>query len=562
MNVSKYSLGLDFGTESLRALLVDVETGEELGETSFTYPNGVIDSELPCPEATPVGHDCFLQNPRDYMAGVEATVPAALKKAAVHGEDVVGIGIDFTACSVMPADAQGEPLCCKDEFRGDTQAWVKLWKHHGGAAEAQRIEQVAEERGEKFMDWFAHAISSEWLLPKALETLHRSPAVYEAAHTFVEAVDWVVWQLTGKLSRNACCAGFKALYNEDLGGYPSREFLEAVEPGLGDFYETKLGGEIVPAGTAVGGLTPEWAGKLGLKPGTPMSAGMIDAHCGVPGVGAVDPGQMVLVLGTSFCHMMLYGEAKFFEGPLGIVKNGIIDGSYAYESGQSAGGDIYAWFAKNCASAEVEQQAKARGLSVHDVLTEGAKKLRPGESGLLALDWWNGNRSTLMDPELSGLLLGATLNTRPEEIYRALIEATAFGTRRIIQGYLEAGIAINELVACGGLPDQNPFVVQVLADVCNIPIHVAGTAQAMALGAAMFGAAAAGRERGGYDSIEEAAKRMAKPFKRTVSPDAARAAVYDRIYAEYAALYDHFGRREWVMHRLRGIKAEQTQKAD
>ena len=556
--MAKYALGLDFGTESIRALVVDLATGQECGEKAFSYPHGVIDDRLPCPEATQLGHDCFLQNPRDYLQGLDVVVPAALKEAGIKGKDVAGIGLDFTACTVMPTDAKGEPLCCKDEFRADTQAWVKLWKHHGGAAEALRIQTVAQERGEKFMDYFAHAISSEWLLPKALETFHRSRKVYDAAHTFVEGADWITWKLTGKLARNSCCAGFKALYNAELGGYPSREFLEAVEPGFGRFYEQKIMGHIVPGGKAVGGLTPEWAERLRLEPGTPMSAGVIDAHCGVPGVGVVEPGRMVLVLGTSFCHMMLGADVRFFEGPLGIVKDGIISGCYAYESGQSAGGDIYAWFVKNCVPATYKVRARDHGASLHDVLTERAKKLRPGESGLLALDWWNGNRSTLMDAKLSGLLVGATLNTKPEEMYRALIEATAFGTRRIIQGYMEAGMPIAEFVACGGLPEQNPFVVQVFADVCKIPIHVAGTAQAMALGAAMFGAAAAGRSRGGFDTIEEAAQKMAKPFKKTFTPDPQCSAVYDRLYKEYVTLYDHFGRHERLMHRLRAIKEEQS----
>ena len=415
---------------------------------------------------------------------------------------------------------------------------------------------MAEDRGEEFMDYFAHAISSEWLLPKVLETRHRSPKVYEAAWTFVEACDWIPWILTGQLARNACCAGFKAQYNERLGGYPSADFLEAVEEGFGGFFEEKMPGPVVPAGRSVGRITEEWAERLGLAAGIPVSAGMIDAHMGVPGVGITEPGRMVLVLGTSFCHMMLGEELRLGEAPLGIVRDGIISGLYAYESGQSAGGDIYAWFTDNCVPACYENEANEQGLSVHDVLTERAMELDVGENGLVALDWWNGNRSILMDAELSGLLVGATLNTRPEEIYRALIEATAFGTRRILDAYAEDGIEIRDLIACGGLPENNPFVMQVFADVVGMPIKVAGTSEAMALGSAMCGAAVAGGEQGGYDSVHQAGQSMSRPPRGEYAPDSGSHAMYDRLYGEYCRLHDRFGREDDMMRRLRRIKAD------
>jgi len=552
------SLGLDFGTESVRALLVDVASGEEVGEATCEYPHGVLDERLPCAAAAPLGPDWFLQDPRDYLTCLERVVPAALKDAGARAEQVIGLAADFTSCTLMPTDERGVPLCCKAEFEADPQAWVKLWKHHGASAEAVHIQSVAEQRGERFMDFYAHAICSEWVLPKVLETRHRSPRVYQAAWTFVEGADWVPWQLTGRLVRNACCAGFKAQYVAELGGYPSREFLEAVEPGFGDFHEQKMKGPVVAAGEVVGGLRGEWAQRLGLPEGTPVGVGMIDAHMGVLGAGITEPGRMALVLGTSFCQLTLGRELRLCEGPMGVVRDGIIPGYWTYESGQAAGGDIYAWFVENCVPSALAAEADRRGVSVHQVLTERAARLEPGESGLLALDWWNGNRSILMDSELSGLVVGLTLNTRPEEIYRALIEATAFGTRRILEAYRDGGIEVRELVACGGLPERNPFAMQVLADVCNMPIQVAGTSQAMALGAAMCGATAAGPERGGFRTLREAAERMAKPLKAPFEPDPRRAAVYDRLYAEYARLHDHFGRRELLMHRLRRIKARRS----
>jgi len=556
--VKKYSLGLDFGTESLRALLVDLETGEEVAGEPFYYPDGVIDERLPCEEATPLEPDWFLQNPQDYLKGLEAVVPQVLRQAGAGGSQVVGIGLDFTACTMMPTDERGTPLCTMQEFRGNPQAWLKLWKHHGASAEAELITRVAHERGEKFMDYYARTLSSEWFMPKALETLNRAPQLYDAARTFIEGADWVVWQLTGRLARNACCAGYKAQYVEGM-GWPSREFLEAVHPQLGNLFEEKVRGPIVPAGTAVGGLTRQWAQKLSLEAGTPVSAGMIDAHAGVAGCGATGPGHMVLVLGTSFCHLMVGQEQKLFEGLVGVVKDGIVPGYYGYEAGQTAGGDIYAWFVNNCVPHEYQEKASSMGVSLHELLSEEARKLRPGQSGLLALDWWNGNRSVLMDPELSGVLLGITLNTKPEEMYRALIESTAFGTKRILQAYMDGGVEIERLVACGGLPERNPVAMQIISDICEMPIHVAASSQTVALGSAMFGAVAAGRERDGFDSIGEAAARIVSPPRTVYTPEPHSAEVYREIYREYLTIHDHFGRDERLMHRLRSIKRRQCE---
>ena len=554
----RYSLGLDFGTESVRALLVNLETGEELGEQVYRYPHGVIDHELPCPEGTTLGHDWFLQHPRDYLDGLEQVVPDTLCAADVDPSEVVGIGMDFTACTVMPTDGEGTPLCMKDEFRANPHAWVKLWKHHGATAEAERIINVAHERDEDFLDYYAGKLSSEWFVPKVLETLNNAPELYDAADTFVEGADWVAWQLTGELARNTCCAGYKALY-VDGPGYPSREFLEAVHPRLGGLFEEKVTERILPAGTAVGRLTEEWAEKLNLRAGIPVSAGIIDAHAGMVGCGVTGPGRMAVIMGTSFCHMLLSERCEFFEGLAAVVKDGIVEGYYGYESGQTAGGDIYAWFVDNCVPADYQEQADEAGVDIHHLLTEKAQQLNPGQSGLIGLDWWNGNRSILMDPELSGMIVGLTLDTKAEEIYRALIEGTAFGTRRILQSYVDAGLEIEQLVACGGIPERNPFAMQIFADVCNLPIHVAASHQATALGSALFGAAAAGKEGGGFDSVQEATDSVVKPPRKVYEPDAAAAEVYDKLYEEYKAAHDYFGRQERLMHRLRQIRRESTE---
>jgi L-ribulokinase len=546
----RYSLGLDYGTESVRALLVDLESGREAAEAEFRYPNGVISDSLPVEGGAPLERDWFLQHPGDYLAGLEAVVPACLENAGARGADVVGVGIDFTSCTVMPCDEHGEPLCLKEEFAHDPQAWVKLWKHHGAAAEAERILSVATRRKEKFLDYYAHTISSEWLMPKALETLHRSPQVYQAAQTFVEGADWLVWKLTGRLARNACCAGYKGQHVADL-GWPSEEFLKAVEPGLANLFAQKVAGPVVPPGTKVGGLTSGWAERLGLPEGTPVAAALIDAHAGLVGCGVTSPGTMALVLGTSFCHMSLGEGLELFEGVSGTVRDGILPSYYGYESGQTSGGDVYAWFVNNCVPASYAAEAERKGVGLHELLSEKAGRLAPGESGLLVLDWWNGNRSVLMNADLSGLIVGLTLDSRPEEVYRACIEGTMFGTRRIVDAYLGAGFQFERFVACGGLPQRNPLAMQILADVLAAPVHVAASQQTAALGSALLGAAAAGGAAGGFDSVAQAAARLVRPPQAVYEPDRRAARAYDGLYAEYKVLHDYFGRTEPVMRRLR-----------
>ncbi|MFW6188914.1 MAG: ribulokinase [Planctomycetota bacterium] len=552
--MATYSLGLDFGTESVRALLVDLESGREAARAEFRYPGGVISDALPVEGGPSLGRDWFLQDPEDYLTGLETVVPRCLQRADARGDEVVGIGLDFTSCTVLPVDRRGEPLCTKDEFRAEPQAWVKLWKHHGAAAEADRILSVAEERGEEFLDYYAHTISSEWLMPKVLEVLHRAPEIYEGAHTFVEAADWVTWRLTGRLVRNACCAGYKGQYVADL-GWPSGEMLAAVEPRMRNLFAEKMPGQIVPPGTRVGGLTGGWADRLGLPEGTPVAAPLIDAHAALVGCGITEPGTMALVLGTSFCHMTLAGELKLFEGVSGTVKEGILPGWYGYESGQTAGGDVYAWCVQNCVPAAYEAEAERREEGLHELLTGRARRLKPGQSGMLGLDWFNGNRSVLMDAQLSGLLVGLTLETRPEEIYRTCIEATMFGTRRIVQAYRDADFGLDRFIACGGLPYRNELAMQILADVLNHPVHVAASEQTTALGSALLGAAAAGSGGGGFDSVAEAAERVVRPAGIVFEPDAAAAATYDGLYEDYLLLHDFFGRSERLMHRLRSRHA-------
>jgi L-ribulokinase len=541
---AKYAIGVDFGTESGRTMLVDVRDGREAATAVYTYANGVIDNTLPTSGAS-LPPEWALQDPEDYIRTFTQTIPEVLAQANVKGEDVIGIGIDFTACTLVAADAQGRALCQLPEWRTEPHAWVKLWKHHAAQPEADEVNRVASERGEAFLERYGGKISSEWLFPKVLQTLREAPHVYAAAERFMEAADWVILQLTGQEQRNACTAGYKAMWHKAQ-GYPPSEYFAALDPRLRNVVEDKLSTAIYAPGQRAGGLTRDMAEQLGLRPGTAVAVANVDAHVSVPACTVVEPGKMVMVMGTSICHMVLGTEQRIVPGMCGVVEDGILPGYFGYEAGQSAVGDIFAWFVDNAVPPEYRENG-----DVHAQLAERAARLRPGESGLLALDWWNGNRSVLVDVDLSGLLIGMTLRTRAEEIYRALIEATAFGTNVIVRNFRDHGVPVEELYACGGLPERNPLLMQIYADVCDMPIRISASSQTPALGSAMFAAVAAGA----HASIVEAARAMAGVRSEVYRPDPAAHAVYEQLYAEYVQLHDYFGRGENdLMKRLLAIR--------
>lgn len=550
----KWAIGIDYGTESGRALLVDIATGAEVATHVTPYPHGVIDEALPG-SGRKLGADWALQHPDDYMEVLRRSVPEVLRQAGASPDQVIGIGIDFTACTMMPLDEAGMPLCLKPQWREHPHAWVKLWKHHAAQDEANRINELAQARGEPFLPRHGGKLSSEWMLPKAWQILNEAPEIYDAADTFMEAADWVVMQMTGQLVRNSCTAGYKASWHK-RDGYPSREFLGALDPRLATLTETKLRGPIAAQGAKAGGLRAEMAEAIGLRPGTAVAVGNIDAHAMVPAVGVVTPGKLVLTMGTSTCHLLMSDREVHAEGVAGVVEDGIVAGYYGYEAGQSAVGDIFAWYVEEAVPAYVRQSAADEGIGVHEWLERKAAGYRPGENGLLALDWWNGNRSVLMDADLTGMIVGMTLQTKPEEIYRALLEATAFGTRRIIETFARNGVAVDELYACGGLPQRNKLLMQIYADVTGREIRIADSTQTAALGAAMFGAVAAGVQAGGFASIAEAAERMGRVRAATFKPVPEHARIYDRLYAEYVTLHDYFGRGgNPVMKRLKALRS-------
>lgn len=548
-----YAIGIDFGTESGRALLVDVADGRELATAVHRYANGVIDQHLPAPdEDVRLEPEWALQDPEDYLATLREAVPRLLAETGVAADDVVGIGIDFTACTMLPTTADGIPLCRQPELRREPHAWVKLWKHHAAQTEADRINEVARERGEAWLARYGGKISSEWFFSKALQILNEAPHVYQAADRLIEAADWVVWELTGVETRNSCTAGYKAIWSKGE-GFPPDAYFAALAPRFEHVIDAKMSRDIVPIGERAGGLSERAAAWTGLRPGTAVAVANVDAHVSVPAAAVTGPGTMVAIMGTSICHMVLGERTEAVEGMCGVVEDGIIPGLFGFEAGQSAVGDIFAWFVNHAVPPEYHDRARADGVDVHRVLEDEAARVRPGESGLLALDWWNGNRSILVDADLSGLLVGATLATRAPEIYRALIEATAFGTRVIIDAFEASGVAVNRLVACGGLPERSRLIMQIYSDVIGREVRIAASQQTPALGSAMFGAVAGGA----YPSILDAAQRMARLRDDVYRPIAPHRAIYDDLYAEYRRLHDLFGRApDGVMERLRGIRSK------
>jgi L-ribulokinase len=553
----RYAIGVDFGTESARALLVDVATGREVATSISAYRNGVITERLPIEgEMVALEADWALQDPADYVAAFEATVRDVVTQDGVEPAAVIGIGIDFTSCTMLPVTADGTPLCFVPELRRRPHAWPKLWKHHAAQPEADRINEIARRLGEHWLPRYGGRISSEWFFSKALQILDEAPEVYAAADRLIEAADWIVWQLTGVESRNACTAGYKAMWSK-RDGFPAADFFRALHPSLASVIDEKMSRAVLPPGARAGGLIDGLARATGLVAGTPVAVANVDAHVSVPAATVTGPGRMVAVIGTSTCHVVLGSDERLVDGMCGVVEDGVIPGFFGYEAGQAAVGDSLAWFVDNALPTEYRQAAEARGVSVHELLAADAATLAPGESGLLALDWWNGNRSVLVDVDLTGVVVGATVATTAPALYRALMEATAFGTRVIVDAFDEAGVAVDEIVACGGLPAKSPLMMQIYADVTDLEIKLAGSSQTPALGSAMFAAVAAGKAAGGHDSIVDAAAAMAHLSDVVYRPNPAQRSTYDALYAEYRRLHDYFGRGENdVMKILKRLREE------
>jgi L-ribulokinase len=537
----RYAIGVDYGTNSVRALLVDTADGGEVASCVYNYPSGeagiLLDSKDP---------NLARQNPADYIEGfyhsVRRVMAAAKKLRGFSPEDVIGIGVDTTGSTPIPVDRQGSPLALKPEFRKDLAAHAWLWKDHTGHAEAAEITDKAARSGEGYLAKCGGTYSSEWYWSKILHCKRTAPKVFAAAYSWVELADFVPAFITGNLDpltlpRGICAAGHKAMYNDQWGGLPSKSFLAQLDPALADLRD-HYAHQALTADQLAGKLTADAAKKTGLPEGVAVAVGAFDAHMGAVGAG-IKPGTLVKIIGTSTCDMMVApqdGALPDIPGLCGIVPGSIIPGMFGLEAGQSAVGDIFNWFVKYLAPAKYT----AKG-DPHANLSREAEKLRPGESGLLALDWNNGNRTILVDPLLVGLLVGQTLHTTAPEIYRALVEATAFGALRIINRFEEYGVAVSEVVNCGGIAEKNPFVMQIYADVCNRPMKISRSPQTCALGAAIFGAVAGGA----YKTTEQAQRKMTGVKKNVFRPNKAAAKTYADLYRLYLTLHDAFGTRDY-----------------
>lgn len=531
----KYVIGIDYGTLSGRTVLVNTETGEEVAEATLAYAHAVMDEILPSGKKLPTNY--ALQHPNDYLEVLKQTVREVLKKAKVSANEVVGIGIDFTACTVLPIDKEGTPLCMKEEYENEPHAYVKLWKHHAAQPEADEITALAAKRNEPWLPIYGGKISSEWALPKILQVLREAPEIYEATDRFIEAADWLSLMLTDTETHSAAFAGYKALWNAET-GYPNDAFMTALDEGLHGVVGTKLSEKVLGMDQIAGRLSVRGASLTGLPVGIPVALPMIDAHAAMPALNITGDGDLMMIVGTSTCHILNSTQGKNVEGICGYVKDGVIPGFYTYEAGQAAVGDSFDWFVKNCVPASYTEEAKEKGINLHKLLREKASKLKVGESRLLALDWLNGNRSILVNANLTGVILGLTLQTKPEEIYRALIEATAYGTRVIVEQYEQNGIEIKSICAAGGIAQKDEMMMQIYADVLNREIRIAGSTQAGALGSAIYASVAVGI----YTDVKTAANKLAKPDLKVYKPDQENHKAYSKLYAEYKKLHDYFGR--------------------
>jgi L-ribulokinase len=524
-------------------------SGSATGRSWAPYEHGVLSETLPGGTGR-LGADWALQVPQDYVDVLRQAVPAAVAAAGIDPSRVIGIGTDFTACTVLPTLEDGTPLCELPELAGRPHAYVKLWKHHAAQPQADRINDLAGKRAESWLGRYGGKISSEWEFAKALQVLEEDPDTYARMRFWVEAADWIVWQLTGSYIRNTCTAGYKGILQD--GHYPDPDFLRELNPGFAAFVTDKLEHPLGELGAPAGRLSATAAGWTGLPEGITVAVGNVDAHVTAAAADALRPGQMVAIMGTSTCHIMNGETVREIPGMCGVVDGGIVSGAWGYEAGQSGVGDILGHFVDTSVPAPYAKAAADRGVSVHEYLTELASRQRPGEHGLVALDWHSGNRSVLVDHDLSGVLLGLTLATRPEDVYRALIEATAFGTRIIVEAFATAGVPVTEFIVTGGLV-KNRFLMQVYSDVLQLPLSVVDSDQGPALGSAIHAAVAAGA----YPDVPAAAAVMGRVTHRVYTPDPVAGAVYDRLYAAYHRLHDHFGRGgDDVMHELRELRRE------
>lgn len=544
-----YVCGYDFGTLSCRITVSDRSTGETVYEAGVDYPHGVISQQLPESDVV-LGLDWALQDPEDYLEVMTQLTRMALEKVAP--EEIAAIGTDFTNCTVVALGADGRPLCMQENFRQTPHAWPKLWKHHAAQPYAKRIEEILTAENVDWFPLYGRNVSSEWLFPKVLQVYEEAPKVYAAAGTFLEAADYIPYWLTGNLVRNSATLGVNAFYEEGR-GFPQKELLEKFSHGFSSVLD-KLTGPVKPVGSRAGTLTSQAAERLGLLPDTVVAVGHGDSEIAAAGLGVTESGSMLMVMGTSTCYQMMHRNKIAFDGVCAIVRDGMIPGLVAYESGQPAVGDTFAWFADNMLPQQYQKAAADEGMSVLAYMDRLCGQLKAGESGLVALDWFNGNRSVLMNYGLRGVIAGLSLASRPEEIYRSLIEATAFGARRIFDSYTQAGVGIEKVYAAGGLARKSPVTMQIYADILNRPITATSISNSSSLGAAVCAAVALEEEIGTYEAFRRVCGWMIHYDAAVYRPDPKAAATYEKLYQVYLELHDFVGKQASMCEALNAIQ--------
>jgi len=546
--MKQYTIGIDFGTLSGRAVLLDCASGNVMASSVYVYPHGVMSEALP--DATGLPIHMALQHPSDYLDVLKRTIPDVCRAAGVSPDEVVGLGIDFTGCTMLPVDDKNAPLCWNPQYEGEPHAYVKLWKDHSAQTEADKITRLAEQTHQPWLEMYGGKVSSEWMIPKILKICKEAPELYHETARFMEAGDWLYKVLTGSEIYSVSFAGYKACWNEE-NGFPSSDFFATLHPDMRDLIGIKLSTSVVPIDHKDGMLSPDGARLTGLREGIAVAAPILDAHASMPALGIVDEGALMLILGTSSVHLA-HSRKKIedIRGICGYVPNAVIPSLYTYEAGQACCGDHFDWFVKNSVPMAYAREAEQKGMGIHRFLREKAKALKPGESGLLALDWFNGNRSVLSDGELKGMILGMTLRTKPEEIYRALIEATAYGTRMILETFENSELKIERIIASGGIAEKDEMMMQIYADVIRRPITVSDAKFSASCGSAMYAAVAAGL----FPTIADASEHLSVRTGKTYYPIEENVWIYDRLYEEYKILHDYFGRGgNDVMKRLSKI---------
>ena len=545
--MKKYVIGIDYGTLSARAILADSENGNILPhKPTFTYPHGVM-TEL---AGKPLRSDFALQHPKDYIDALDYLIPELVRKNGIDSAQIVGIGIDFTACTIFPLDKNREPLCFNKKFKDNPHAYSKLWKHHGADKYAPLFEDAARKLCPYLLDMTGGCISGEFFFPKLYEIYKDAPEVYESASVFVNAGDYIASILTGNKIHSMAYATIKEHYDNFGGkGYPDRSYFAEIDSGFAEIL-SKVDTELSPVSTCAGGLNATFAKRLGLCEGTAVSVPIIDAHGAISAAGIEDK-RATFAIGTSAVIAVMTSEHSTVRGIHSQGYESTAEKLHTLEAGVRAMGDLYDWFVKNCVPAEYERRAKESGMNIHAYLRSLAEKKKIGESRLIALDWFNGNRTVIPNDKLSGMILGLTLTTRPEDIYRALIESTVFELRRVFDNYVDSGVEINSVVATGGIPLKDPMLMQILADTLNMPVSCLESTEATALGSAVYGAAAAGI----YPSVTKASQKMKQPVAKTYHPVADNVLAYAELYREYCKLYDYFAKGEnKVMEYLHDLK--------